>query len=172
MSDFTAATFDEAFPAMIAYRAGTPIAEVSDCEDESKPELALLIDGRSLGVWIPSWLIQGVITAVETLKKSDPANGTDKLPVFFVLHNLLRMRHDFGIVQLRSDSNGTFAWKNRFLPGLTPKVKVQIRLRRRLAGLLDYAAKHGIISTYALTDEEEDKLTGATTMDMVSALWD
>ncbi|KAL2276191.1 hypothetical protein FJTKL_01253 [Diaporthe vaccinii] len=177
--DITNLSFDPRCPAIEDLRAGRPISSDSNVTITGSLErihVVFIHDRFTTGSLIPSTLLEGLDKAANSIQNADPDNLTDQVPISFILHAMLRMNRDFGVVRLRYtndnyiDKGATIdAWKTRYASALDHNSKET--MCRRVAGLVDYVKNHGVVKCHALTDQEVDLITAGVADDTVDALW-
>lgn len=176
--EITNLSFDPHCPAIENLRAGRPIGSDSVVTvGLERIHVAFIHDRFTTGSLIPITLLKGLDKAVSLIQDASPDNLTDKVPISFILHAMLRMNWDFGIIKLRyTDDNHHIdkaatinAWKTKYANTLDHNSKETMRYR--VAGLVDYVKNHGAVKCHALTDQEVDLITAGVADDTVDALW-
>ncbi|KAG6360913.1 hypothetical protein INS49_011981 [Diaporthe citri] len=152
--------FDPRCPAVEDFLAGRP-AQRDDMLAVAGAHVAVVFlhDKYTTACLFPAGCIDGLMKAVTTLRAADPENKTDQVPVCFVLHALLRLDRDFGVVKIRYTEDDRIdklvtiaAWKNKYAASLDATSIEE--MRRRVAGLVGYVKDHGVVKCHALTDRE------------------
>ncbi|KAI7773706.1 hypothetical protein LA080_010052 [Diaporthe eres] len=174
--EVTNLTFDPRCPAIIDLCEGRPIgSDTVLTVDQERIHVVFVHDRFTTGGLFPSALLDGLVKATHELRTMDPDNLTDKVPISFILHAMLRMNRDFGVVKLRYDNNSLdknatiAAWKAKYSGDLTPGCRET--MCRRVAGLVDYVKNHGVVKCHALTDREVDLVVDGLADDIVDAFW-
>lgn len=169
--------FDSRCPAVEDFLAGRP-AQRDDMLDVTgaRVPVVFLHDKYTTACLFPAGCIDGLMKAVTTLRAADPENKTDQVPVCFVLHALLRLDRDFGVVKIRYTEDDRIdkpvtiaAWKNKYAASLDATSIEE--MRRRVAGLVGYVKDHGVVKCHALTDREVDLIAAGVDDDAVADLW-
>lgn len=168
--------FDSRCPAMANLREGRPIgSDTTLTFGQERIYVVLVHDRYSTGCLFPSALLNGLVKATNELHNMDKENLTNKVPISFFLHAILRMNWDFGVVKLRwndktinKDETIKF-WKEKYSANLAPEWKQT--MCRRVAGLMDYVKNHGIIKCHALNDQEVSLITDGVADETVDAFW-
>ncbi|KAG6360916.1 hypothetical protein INS49_011984 [Diaporthe citri] len=174
--DIANLTFDAHCPAMENLREGRPIgSDATLAVGQEHIHVVFVYDRFTTGGLFPSAFLDGLVKAMHELRIADPDNLTDKVPVSFILHAMLRMNRDFGVVKLRYDNNSLnknatiAAWKAKYSGNLAPECRET--MCRRIAGLVDYVKNHGVIKCHALTEREVDLVIDGLADDTVDAFW-
>lgn len=169
--------FDSGCPAYANSVAGRPVTRDATLRvNNQNIQVAFLRDKYTTGCLIPCVAVNGLIKAVDQIHRADPDNLTDKVPVSFVLHAVLRMNRDFGVVKLRKNNQNQVvkdatiaAWEAKYLGSIMPDYLDT--LYHRVAGLVDYVKNHGIVKCHALTDHDVDMITGGIDEQTVEEFW-
>lgn len=169
--------FDPRCPAVEDFLAGRPAQrdDIITITGAHVP-VVFLHDTYTTACLFPTSCIDGLMKAVTVLRAADPENKTNQVPVCFVLHALLRLDRDFGVVKIRYteddhiDKLATItAWKNKYAASLNAASIEE--MRHRVAGLVGYVNNHGIIKCHALTNGEVDLVAAGVADDAVADLW-
>lgn len=169
--------FDPRCPAVEDFLAGRP-ARRDDMLTviDARIPVVFLHDKYTTACLFPTSCIDGLMKAVTTLRAADPEHKTDQVPVCFVLHALLRLDRDFGVIKIRYTKDDRIdklvtitAWKNKYAASLDATSIEE--MRRRVAGLVGYVKDHGVVKCHALSDREVDLIAAGVADDAVADLW-
>lgn len=169
--------FDPRCPAVADLLNNRPAQRDEMLDIEGQRVAAVFVhDKYATASLVPGVLFAGLYKAVDTLRNFDPDNKTDCVPVSFILHGLLRMNRDFGVVKIRYTDDNQFdrpstirAWKTKYGQSLT--ATSYDAMRNRVAGLVDYVKTHGVVKCHALTDSEVDLVAAGVADDAMEAIW-
>lgn len=175
--EVTNLSFDPHCRAIQDLHAGRPIGSDSIITiGLERIHVVLIHDRFTTGSLIPSTLLKGLNNAASSIQDADPDNLTNMVPISFVLHAMLRMNRDFGVIKLRYTDNNRIdkgatitAWKTKYMDELD--YNSMETMCCRVAGLVDYVQHHGVVKCHALTDQEVDLITAGVADDTVDALW-
>lgn len=169
--------FDPRCPAIGDFLAGRP-AQRDDMltVTGTRVPVVFLHDKYTTACLFPAGYIDGLMKAVTTLRAADPDNKTDQVPVCFILHALLRLDRDFGVVKIRYTEDDRIdkpvtitAWKNKYAASLDATSIEE--MRRRVTGIVGYVKDHGVVKCHALTDREVDLIAAGVADDAVADFW-
>lgn len=137
--------FDPLSTAMVAVQANRapPQDIIIPISNHLRISGALLHDGNATACVVPCSLVVGLVKAVTFIREIDPENLSNSAPVCFILHALLRMKTDFGVVKIRHNRvTGDFdraatiaAWHAQYAGVLTPDFEITVQ--NRVAGLVE-----------------------------------
>lgn len=163
-------------PAIRDLRESRPISsDATLTVGQKRIHVVFAYDRFTTGGLFPSALLGGLVKATDELHAMDSDNLTNKVPISFILHAILRMNRDFGVVKLRHNNNSIdkdatiAAWRAKYASNLAPECTEM--MCRRVAGLVDYAKNHGVVKCHALTDREVDLIVDGLADDIVDAFW-
>jgi hypothetical protein len=175
--EVTNLTFDPDCPAMRDSLANRPPQR--DAWIKVGPEriaATLFRDKYTTACLIPCPLVDGFLKAINAIRSADTDILTHQVPVCFILHALLRTNRDFGVVKIRYNEDNVMdkaatinAWLAKYQEAISPDYLSIVR--RRIAGLADYVANHGVVKCHALTDSEVNLVASGVADDVVDSFW-
>lgn len=138
--------------------------------------VVFLNDKQSTACLFPASCVDGLMKVVDALRDFDHDNKTNKVPVCFILHALLRLGQDFGVVRIRYTEDNRInkpdtiqAWKDKYA-SLLHATSVK-EMRHRVAGLFGYIKEHGVVKCHALSEQDVDLITAGIDDGAVDDLW-
>lgn len=169
--------FEPRCPAMVDLLSGRPIQRDHMLNINGKHVAVVFVYNKyTTATLVPYNLLAGLNKAVGILRAFNQENKTNYVPVSFMLHGILRINRNFEVTKIRFTEDDRInrpatikVWKAKYSNTLT--FTSQNTMCSRVAGLIDYVKKHGIVKCHAPTDHEVDQITAGVADDAMSEIW-